>query len=399
MTKFWFSKIKYISKKRAAKELDLTINEFNIMCIYSSIYPVIVQNKKQQLDRADDFYYTIDDIKEVAVSACYKTFKASKKREIKRETFIKEGMVERAKKLKGIQMKLIPIIQRKYNSFGESMCDLGNTLTFLNVAKTHKIQGDYSVLDEFKKFVDENFLLKYAFLSRRGIFSQIDIEDKIVVWKEPYKITDDVDLDLSKKKIEKTEDTQLMYDYANGFVDFEKDATDLGQGNFLENDEKEVVEDKGYYYLFHAIPVLCMHVKLLLHKMKTMDLKSKRKKYFDKMVFEIRNNTVEDKMEQIIMKLGGTVQTEAFENIEKLVVICEDVEIVEEGKVYVQPQYVFDCLNSDKKLDVENYLVGKKLPPHASPFKNVFDEVKPEVLDTLSNTKKNRLFAKIKKLE
>ncbi|KAK6010284.1 hypothetical protein OSTOST_24700 [Ostertagia ostertagi] len=35
---------------------------------------------------------------------------------------------------------------------------------------------------------------------------------------------------------------------------------------------------------------------------------------------------------------------------------------------YIQPQWVFDCLNARRKLPTEKYMVGVQLPPHFSPF-------------------------------
>ena len=57
---------------------------------------------------------------------------------------------------------------------------------------------------------------------------------------------------------------------------------------------------------------------------------------------------------------------------------------------YIQPQWVFDCVNCQQVLPVDEYLPGSILPAHLSPFveEKADDYIPPERKEILDREKK-----------
>ncbi|CAG8526236.1 8907_t:CDS:2 [Paraglomus brasilianum] len=65
---------------------------------------------------------------------------------------------------------------------------------------------------------------------------------------------------------------------------------------------------------------------------------------------------------------AGSTFDERDETITHQVVDRPNVEEKYENRVYIQPQWVYDCVNARRLLKVGLYRVGRRLPPHLSPF-------------------------------
>ncbi|EOB11613.1 Pescadillo [Nosema bombycis CQ1] len=139
--------------------------------------------------------------------------------------------------------------------------------------------------------------------------------------------------------------------------------------------------------LSYSLPFQKFHLKLILFKLKKLLVEHERqRKDFLGMKFRIENKNIREDLILVIKSLSGEiVENDSFDFC-----IGERIENYTEGKVYLHPQYVFDTLNSQGKISFEDYKIGKKIPKHISPFA-LTNFVNPDVLSTLSKTKRNRL--------
>lgn len=106
---------------------------------------------------------------------------------------------------------------------------------------------------------------------------------------------------------------------------------------------------------------------------------------FNKFIFFVGREVPLDILELCILSCGGSIISEiavdelkfsnptAYKNLELNNIthqISDRPKLNEkvQGRTYIQPQWVFDCLNKSELLPVSNYAPGETLPPHLSPW-------------------------------
>ena len=111
-----------------------------------------------------------------------------------------------------------------------------------------------------------------------------------------------------------------------------------------------------------------------------MKMKKKLKNLFKGLIFFLGREVPIEIFETVIASCGGLFGDEsensAFKKDDKRIthyIVDRPPAGIEmkPNKEYIQPQWIFDCVNKKILLPVSGYAPGKKLPPHLSPFYEV----------------------------
>lgn len=106
---------------------------------------------------------------------------------------------------------------------------------------------------------------------------------------------------------------------------------------------------------------------------------------FSKFIFYVGREVPLDILELCILSCGGSIVSEialdelkisnptAYKKLDLSNIthhISDRPKLIEKvpGRTYIQPQWVFDCLNKSELLPVNSYAPGETLPPHLSPW-------------------------------
>jgi len=112
---------------------------------------------------------------------------------------------------------------------------------------------------------------------------------------------------------------------------------------------------------------------------KETQLRAEFQKLFENCVFYLAREVPKYSLEFVIKAFGGKVGWDSSVSVGSTIkendpsithYICDRPKqdhIFLHG-VYVQPQWVYDCINAKKLLNTSNYYPGETLPPHLSPF-------------------------------
>eukprot|EP00210_Caulerpa_lentillifera_P000007 g7.t1 len=413
----WSSR--YFTRTQSLRKLQLSLKSFRQLCIYKGIHPRV---PKRVGGDARVFYHN-KDIKflahEPAIAVLrrqrqfYKKITAAEQRRDKKE-------VQRLQN-KFPKISLSHMLKERYPTFDHALRDLDDPLTMAHLFANLDQQGNYRdqpelysaasrLCTEFQAYVAKTNSLRKVFVSVKGYYYQADIMGTLVTWCVPHKFVQN----FNQKEIDPFIMTSYMQFYKTmlSFVNFRlfhsigmKYPLRLSSASkqsafpleavmkeFTKKESKKAAksrvhetqkDDEELVEIIDEEEEIGEKAAGETRNIPVADDASLCAKLFNGLVFLLGRETPLDQLIFTIRSFGGIIiledekfSEEAKESITHC--ICDRPQLREDkklqGREYVQPQWVFDSCNARVLLPTELYTIGKKAPPHLSPFVSTDEE-------------------------
>lgn len=235
------------------------------------------------------------------------------------------------------------------------------------------------LLREFEAFLIKERCIRRSFVSIKGIYYQAEILNQTVTWIVPHErstpVPNDVDFRVMHTFLE-------FYQTLLGFVNY-KLFSRVGWSYPLAPTilRKSEADDEAAQYR----PVLLLEdLPKTINETEEEDISgsvastSGNTTIFSNFTIFLAREVPRHSLALLVQNAGGRLGwdcldgsspvTEDSPQITHHVIDRPTLAKMYADRIYIQPQWVFDCINAGKILDPELYRIGAQLPPHMSPF-------------------------------
>ncbi|TMS03370.1 Pescadillo-like protein [Larimichthys crocea] len=427
----------YITRNKARKKLQLSLPDFRRLCILKGIYPHEPKHKKKvnKGSTAARTFYLLKDIRFllhepiVGKFRDYKVFVRKLKRAYGKTEW---SAVERLKENKPTY-KLDHIIKERFPSFIDALRDIDDALcmaflfsTFARTGKCHvqTIQLCRRLTVEWMNYVIASRSLRKVFISIKGIYYQAEVMGQLITWLVPYQFSHDHPTDVDYRVMATFTE---FYTTLLGFVNFRlyhslnlvyPPKLDSKTESELKDEDDYAMNSESYLEKLSALSASLARVVSTAEEeeaqldqfpvegedIETMEAREKeekqqeaQKKLFEGLKFFLNREVPRESLAFLIRCFGGEVSWDKSvcigstydvtdETITHHIVDRPNVDKQYINRYYIQPQWLYDCVNAKILLPVEDYFLGVTLPPHLSPFveEKDGDYVPPEKLKIMA---------------
>ncbi|KAM3301426.1 pescadillo [Capsicum chacoense] len=437
---------RYITRSQAVKYLQVSLSLFRKLCILKGIFPR--EPKKKVKGNHHTYYHTKDILflKHEPLLEKFREMRAYEKKIKKAVSKKNRDLAERLLTRKP-SYTLDMLIRERYPKFIDALRDLDDCLSMVHLfaalpaverekIPVNRVHNCRRLGHEWQAYISRTHRLRKTFISVKGIYYQAEIDGQKITWLTPHALQqvlpDDVDYNIMLTFLE-------FYEMLLAFVNFklyhsinvkyppildprlEAVAADLyalsryfdnrafmTESKVTSSSESDVSKDlgKGPNYdeselrlaqLQQQIPSnepgALMH--LLQNATETVedDAETREcKALFKDIKLFLSREVPRESLLFVIPAFGGIVSWDGegapFKETEQSIT-HQIVDRPTQGhkflsREYVQPQWIYDCVNARILLPVEEYLVGRIPPPHLSPFvDNEAEGYVPEYAETI----------------
>ncbi len=388
------------------KKLQISLADFRRLCILKGIYPRDPKNKKKIGGPRNGTFYAVKDIQYMLHEPLLDNLRQTKSfaKKIARYSYKRDWA-----KVKSLEEHLKPsysldhLIKERYPTFADALRDLDDALSMLylfaalpntanqatsfvekslaaspNFEKENFAQVSAGLLREFEAYLLKDRCIRRTFVSIKGIYYQAEILGQTITWIVPHERTTPLPTDVDYRVMH----TFLeFYQTLLGFVNF-KLFSRLGWSYPLAPTmlRKCESEDESAQYR----PILLVEDLPNCAGEEDHSVISENLLFSNFKIF-LSREVPRHSLSILVQNLGGQLGWECLDNsspfteddpsITHQIVDRPTLARMFADRIYIQPQWVFDCVNAGKILDPNLYRIGATLPAHLSPFVAVEEQL------------------------
>jgi len=409
----------YITRAQALSKLSISLADFRKLCILKGIYP---RDPKKKAQGNDKTYYHVKDIKflthEPLLNKFFelKTFMKKFKRLLGRGEYkTARGFEERKP-----TYTLSHLVRERYSTFEDALRDLDDGLSMLALFQAlpadqlreipkDAIDESTRLYQEFQLYCIRAQSLRKVFASIKGYYFQAEVHGVTITWLAPHQfaqqLPEEVDFRVMLTFLEfyrtvlkfvnfklygelglayppKRDQKRDSVSAEVAALEVEMKAAGKEQEKAKEESDRQDAEVSAAVAAdFGTESAEALEMQALLKEKTRMKTTFRGLKVFINREVPLRpiyfvllcGGVAEVGWERGASNLGAASQGSAFSAEGKDIthqIIDRPAEqlSIQQGREYIQPQWVFDSFNMGCLLPVALYAPGRSPPPHLSPF-------------------------------
>ncbi|XP_074269525.1 pescadillo homolog [Silene latifolia] len=413
---------KYVTRSQALKVLQAPLSIFRKICILKGIVP---RDPKKKVKGNHQTYYHTKDIAHIQHDPIL-----GKIREIRSHSRkIKKALSKKNKARADILKEKMPAynihgnIRHRYPRFVDALGDLDDCLTMVHLfaalptldnqkISVERIHNCRRLSHEWQAYVARTHKLRKTFISVKGIYYQAEVEGQKITWIVPHSLQQvvpaDVDLNVFSTFLEIYETLLAFVNYklyhsinvkyppildprlealAAELYALSRYIASRPTSNSMEEldnhtearqiDEPQLTLAQLKHQLTPAEPGALMQLVEETEIVDDVDDETREcRSLFKGLSFFLSREVPREPLLFVISSFGGMVSwegdgsplKESDQSITHQIVDRPSQDHMFLSREYIQPQWIFDSVNARIILPTDDYLVGRVLPPHLSPF-------------------------------